>query len=100
IPYGDVSGVGQARQAGRLSAGEETRKVRLVGLEDGVEQRARDVVAGDEGVGEERLQPSLPVAVHGRLDGEALVRLDLLDEAEHLRRQGGQTIGARAVRLD
>ena len=46
-------------------------------------------VLADQGVGEQRLEGDGPVAGHRRLDGQALVRLGLLHQAEEL---GGERV--------
>src|SRR6266511_535404 len=54
----------------------------------GVEQWHGDPVVGDQRVGEQRLEGQRAVAAAGGRNGQALVGLHLLDQAEELRGQG------------
>ena len=54
-----------------------------------IASRRRRHVALDQRVGDQRPQRDRVLAAHRRLDRQRLVRLDVLDEAQHLGRQRG-----------
>src|SRR5207247_9545647 len=71
-----------------------------VRLEQRVEKRLGNLVLADQGIRQQRLQRGRAIAVHRSPDSEPLVRLYLLDQPEHLRRERGERVRLRASRAD
>ena len=71
----------------RAHAGGSSRRARLVGFEQALEELARSACLADQRMREQRLARERAVARDRRLGGEPLVRGDVLDEPEQLRRE-------------
>src|SRR5207244_3172792 len=71
-----------------------------VRLEQRVEKRLGNLVLADQRIRQQRLQRGRAIAVHRSPDREPLVRLHLLDQPEHLRRERGERVRLRASRAN